>query len=129
MRRSRLLARRSASARPFVGVRNVWRGFIGQELWARHDADAAEVQAVGVPAGLNGDVRAHMVGAVTPNGAAQRIQLRAGEIVKLAVLAGGQLGTAFAMLGVASVMIPATVMQEREELHDKNICAAKLRNL
>ena len=57
-----------------------------------------------------------------PYGLAEGIELRAAELIKLALHVECELRTTIAMLGVAPVIQSAAVVQEGKELYDEWIC-------
>jgi hypothetical protein len=63
------------TAAPGVGQTDSTRAFLGEILIARLDPYAAEIKAIGVPAGLDSRIRADFAAAVMTDGVSQLVDL------------------------------------------------------
>jgi hypothetical protein len=64
------------TAAPGIGKTDSTRAFLGEILIARLDSHTAEIEAIGVPAGLNGRIGADFAAAVMTNRVSQSVDLR-----------------------------------------------------
>src|SRR4051794_12886613 len=89
-----------AERRPAVGPTErlgTTGGFGTEETRVRCDADAAEVEPVGVPAGLNGDVGVGPLVGVARAGVVEQAELGVGEVEEPAAEGPGERGGAGAV--------------------------------
>lgn len=87
----------------------------------RLDADSTEVQAVGIPAGLQGGVSRAATVAVPFDGVAERVELPALQIEVAAVERARERRTALPVMAISTLVLTAAVMQKGEELHHEEV--------
>lgn len=108
----------------------VHRCLRAEEAWVGVRADAAEVQAIGVPAGLDGRCCLSLAVAVFFAGLAQPIELAAVEAEQaVPVELYGELGSARAMAFVAAFIDALRVVQQREQPHHQRISSVMLHHM
>ena len=91
----------------------------GEKAWIRGDADATEVEAVGVEADGEGGVGLGRAAVVDVAGGDEEIHAEVVEL-KVADLAEreGELRAALAVLGIAIFVFPAGIVKDGEEADD-----------
>jgi hypothetical protein len=87
----------------------------------RFDADAAEIEAVGVPAGRHGPLRHRPAFGVSAAGLDQQIEFRRLEDEKSPVKPFREFRGAMAVVSVVSIMPPPGVMKKGEQRDDAGI--------
>jgi hypothetical protein len=85
------------------------------------DADPAEVQAVGIPAGLDGDVGVCPLMGVPGTRAVEKPECRVGEVKQGTAQFQCVSGRAWSVIGVRALTDPLRVVDDREKLHDVDV--------
>ena len=133
LRRNRLRIERPCSTTPprpreTYGPANhlgIARDFCAQQVWLGNDADARQVQAIGIPAGANRRVTVRAASGMPFAGFAEQRKLLVIKFERNAaeLLCAGR--TAWAVSGVVSVILAPAIVEDAEEPHDLHIRAAR----
>jgi hypothetical protein len=103
------------------GLRGDFAGEFGiHEAGMRCDADAAEVQPVGIPTGADGGVVVMVAGGVPGAGMVKEFEMLVGQIEEFSAQRERERGTACAVVGVVTIVFPAAVVKEGEKAHDRD---------
>ena len=99
------------------------RGIAAEEARVRPDADAAEVQAIGVPAGLEGEVTRREPIGVEPAGLLEQRETPVVGMDQGAAEAPGQLAAPEPVPRIAILVHPARIVEQGKERDDLGIGA------
>ena len=104
---------------PGIGQTDSTSAFLGKILIARLDPYAAEIKAIGIPARLNGRVRADFAAAVMTDGVSQSVDLCWPQVKEPALKGASVIRATRPMANILPLVLALTVVQEREEFDDE----------
>ncbi len=96
-------------------------GARAEAIAMRDDADPAQVEAVGVPAGLNRDVRMSSLMGVARAGSMQQPEVFVGQLEQLASQRGGEFGSPRTVLWVRAFIHAFGVVKHGKQRHDLDL--------
>ena len=110
-------------------IHHASRLFGAQESFVRGDADAAEIEAIGIPAGLDGRVCLGESVGVQSAGFVKEFEAVVVEMHKRTTQCPRQVPSPLPVPAIDALIDPARIVKEREERHDFGVGTVFLRDM